>query len=455
MTETQRLASKRVTTQDLERMSAGFADDPAAQLAQNAVTRTPVNDVAVDHRIIATTTRSMSIRLDDWKVTNQQKSGRCWLFAALNLLRADARRSLNVKDFEFSQNYPMYFDKLERANYYLQSVIETARLPPDSRIVGFLNETLMGDGGQWNMATSLFKKYGAVPKEAMPETQSSADTGQLNARLKTLLRKASLELRAAAADGAAEARLDSVVERVMSQVHRVLSIHLGTPPTSVDWQWIDDAQQFTRVGKLSPQEFLAKYTQLNLDDFICLLDDPRREHPKGGTLTVQYLGNVAGGDRTLYLNVDIHVMKDSARAALAQGNPVWFGCDVAPQMLRAEGLWDSRLFDYDGVYGLDFALDKEQRVNSGESAMTHAMLFTGVDVLADQDGKTTRRWRVENSWGEESGDKGFYTMNDSWFDEYVFEVVVDKNTLSPELQAALAAEPLVLPAWDPMGALAR
>lgn len=454
MSETSQFAAKEVTPDHLKRMGDAFAADASAQLAQNAVTRTPINEIAVDHRVLAGSARSMSIQLDDWKVTNQKKSGRCWLFAALNLLRSDARRILNVKDFEFSQNYPMYFDKLERANYYLQSIIETAGLPQDSRIIALLNETLMEDGGQWNMAVNLFKKYGAVPQEAMPETQSSSDTAQLNTRLKTLLRKASLELRSAIADGADDARLDGMVDAVLGQIHRVLSIHLGTPPSTVDWQWTDDAKKFSRVGTISPQEFLAKYTELNLDDYICLVDDPRREHAKEGTLTVEYLGNVIGGNRTVYLNVDIQVMKDSARAALAKGEPVWFGCDVGPQMLRAEGLWDRQLFDYDGTYGLNFALDKEQRVNVGESAMTHAMLFTGVDVVTAENGVHTRRWRVENSWGEENGDKGFFTMNDSWFDQYVFEVIVDKNTLSPELQTAFEQEPTLLPAWDPMGSLA-
>ncbi|NYE95559.1 bleomycin hydrolase [Psychromicrobium silvestre] len=451
MTEQQRLATKSITIDQLADLTAGFAADPAAVLAKNAVTRTALNDLAVNHSVVASTSRTMSTRLDDWKVTNQKKSGRCWLFAALNLLRAEARQALNLKNFEFSQNYPMYFDKLERANYYLQSIIDTADRPLDDRLVVFLNESLMGDGGQWNMSSSIFKKYGAVPQEAMPETQSSSDTAQLNARLRTLLHKAALSLRGLAADGASETDLDAAVQRSITEVHRVLTIHLGTPPSSVDWQWIDDDKKFSRDGVLTPQEFLAKYTKLNLDDYVCLVEDPRREHPKGSTLSVEYLGNVIGGDATVYLNVDIQLMKDLSREALQGGSPVWFGCDVGPQMLRQDGLWDARLFDYEGVYGVDLSLDKEERVNLGESAMTHAMLFTGVDVL---DGDT-RRWRVENSWGDENADQGFYTMNDSWFDEYMFEVAVDKNKLSPELQAALAEPPIILPAWDPMGALAR
>ncbi|WP_394940013.1 aminopeptidase C [Psychromicrobium sp. YIM B11713] len=450
MSKARRITDKAITSDQLSSLNGEFSANSAAVLAQNAVTRTALNDIAVNHRVLAGSSHSMSTRLDDWKVTNQKKSGRCWLFAALNLLRAEARQILNVKNFEFSQNYPMYFDKLERANYYLQSIIETADRPLDDRLVTFLGDSLMGDGGQWNMSSSIFKKYGAVPQEAMPETQSSSDTDQMNSRLKTLLRKAALELRSAVGKGAEEAELDALVQQTIAQVHKVLTIHLGTPPSTVDWQWIDDDKKFTRAGVLSPQEFLAKYTTLNLDDYVCLVDDPRSEHPKGKTLTVEYLGNIVGGDPTVYLNVDIQLMKDLAKESLESGAPVWFGCDVGPQMLRTEGLWDAELFDYDGVYGVDLSLDKEQRVNIGESAMTHAMLFTGVDVL---DGGT-RRWRVENSWGDQGADQGFYTMNDSWFDEYMFEVAVDKNKLSPELRAALEEAPRVLPAWDPMGALA-
>lgn len=428
-----------------------FLADPSAVRAMNAVTRTALDDVALNRARQLETRLSMSHRLDDWEATNQKKTGRCWLFAALNLLRADARRILKVKNFEFSQNHAMYWDKIERANYFLDDMIELAGTEPDDRLLAFLLDALMGDGGQWNMEVSVFGKHGAVPKELMPETESSSDTGRMNANLRTQLRRGARMLRAAVADGADADELEQLKTRILADAHRILTIHLGVPPTEFEWQWNDDEREFHRAGTFTPQTFLETYTKVDLHDYVCLVDDPRPEHAKNTTLTVAHLGNVVGGDPVVYLNVGIDLIKRITAETIVAGEPVWFGCDVGPQMQRKDGLWAADLFDYAGVYGVDLSTTKEERVRFGESAMTHAMLFTGVDL---DDAGAPRRWRVENSWGAENADKGFYTMDDSWFDEYVFEVVVRKDRLPAEALAALDAQPLVLPAWDPMGALA-
>ena len=443
-------ASVALTPDVLRGLAAAFTADASAVRTQNAVTRAGLELVAVNHARQVSLSTTMSHKLDDWTVANQKKSGRCWLFAALNLFRFGARAELGVKQFEFSQSHAMFWDKLERVNYFLADVVTTAERPVDDRLVTFLLAEVIGDGGQWNMATNVFLKHGVVPKEAMPETESSGNTAVLNRSLRSLLRRGARTLRDLIADGAAPAAVDAARTQVVSDAYRILAIHLGTPPSSFDWQWRDDAGEFHRDGELTPQEFFAKYVTIPVSEYVCLVDDPRPEHPKGAALTIEHLGNVVGGDRVLYLNAEISLMKRLAMEAIVGGEPVWFGCDVSQQMLRKEGLWAADLLDLDGVYGADLSMDKEDRVRFGESLMTHAMLLTGVDVV---DG-VPRRWRVENSWGEEGGEKGFYTMEDSWFDEYVFEVAVRSSALPAEHRAALAAEPLALPAWDPMGALA-
>ncbi|WP_309072312.1 C1 family peptidase [Arthrobacter sp.] len=449
MTTSMDLTVASLTAGHLTALHESFAADPALKQKQNAIVRISVDDLAIDHQLATALSTPVSHRIDDWKVTNQKKSGRCWLFAALNLLRVGAKQTLGMKEFEFSQNYAMYFDKLERANYFLESILETTERGEDDRLVQFLLQSVLGDGGQWNMAVNIFRKYGAVPKSAMPETESSSNTSRMNRVLRSLLRRGAQELRQLRHDGDTAGQ-EQAKARIIAEVHRILTLHLGTPPLAFDWQYTDDAKSFHREGMMTPQQFLAKYTTINLDDYVCLVDDPRTEHPKGTTLTVEHLGNVVDAEPVLYLNVDIGLAKRLAKDAILDGEPVWFGCDTGPQMVRKDGIWDARLYDYAGLYDAELAMDKESRVRFGESAMTHAMLLTGVDVL---DGET-RRWRVENSWGEEAGDQGFFTMADNWFDEYVFEVVVNKGRLSPELRQALDAEPTVLPAWDPMGALA-
>jgi bleomycin hydrolase len=439
-----------LSAQDTELLRKEFSASPGYRLAQNAVTRVTVDDVAINREIINATDHSLSVLLDDWKVTNQKRSGRCWLFAGLNLLRVGAMRKMGLKDFEFSQNYAMFWDKIERANYLLEAVIETAGRDIDDRTVAFVLDSAAEDGGQWNMFVAIVRKHGLVPKAFMPETQSSSDTGRMNSVLRTVLRQGAKSVRAAASAGGVDAARAEKAE-VLRVVYRVLCIHLGTPPDHIDWQWTDKDREFHRDGVLTPQEFAAKYVDLPIDDYVCLVHDPRASSPAGRTFTVEYLGNVLGAPPVTYLNVDMSLIKDIAARALQAGEPVWFGCDVGKMMSNEYGVWDANLYDLPSVYDTAFTLDKADRLVFHETQMTHAMLFTGVDLL---DG-APRRWRVENSWGSDKGKDGFYTMNDSWFDEYVFEIAARRDALPEALRGALDTEPIVLPAWDPMGSLAR
>jgi bleomycin hydrolase len=296
------------------------------------------------------------------------------------------------------------------------------------------------------MFVALVRKHGLVPKTAMPETESSSATAQLNDSLRKLLRQGARDLRKL--DGIEARRAHK--QELLTTIHRVLSIHLGTPPQKFLWQWKDSDKAFHRDGWTTPAEFAAEYVTLPVDEYVCIVHDPRESSPTGKTFTVDYLGNVIDAPPVVYLNVEIDLMKQLAQDAIVGGEPVWFGCDVGKQMNADLGYWDAKLYDYGAVYDTEFSLDKAERLLHHETLMTHAMLFTGVDLV---DGKP-RRWRVENSWGDEKADNGFWTMNDSWFAEHVFEIAVRRSALPAELQAKFDDAPIVLPAWDPMGALA-
>jgi len=436
-----------LTPDDLASLRTDFVANRAYRITQNAVTKVGILDVALDRDVVTGTDHSVSHLIDDWKVTNQKKSGRCWLFAGLNLLRVGAMSAMNVKDFEFSQNHIMFWDKLERANYYLNAIVETRDREVDDRTVAHLLGSVADDGGQWNMFVSLVGKHGLVPQSVMPETQSSSETARMNGILRKVLREGAMTLREL--DGGDDV-LDKARTEILGVVHRILSVHLGTPPERFDWQWTDKDRKFHRDGMLTPVEFAARYATLPIEEYACLVHDPRATSPYGRTFTVDYLGNVVGGPAVTYLNVEMELLKRLAQEQLVGGEPVWFGCDVGQQMSLDLGLWDAALYDYGSIYDHEFAMGKADRLVYRESLMTHAMLFTGVDVI---DG-VPRRWRVENSWGDEKGVKGYWTMNDSWFDEYVFEIAVPRRLLPPELAERLDDDPIVLPAWDPMGSLA-
>jgi bleomycin hydrolase len=435
----------------LQSLQASFGASPTYRLAQNAVTRHSVDDIALNNRVVFAADHTFSTVLDDWAVTDQKQTGRCWMFAGLNLLRFAARRVFGVKEFEFSQNHLMFWDKIERANYFFEAIAESADRDVDDRTVAFLLDQPLSDGGQWNMFINLVRKHGLLPKALMPETDSSSSSRRMNGVLRSKLREGARSLREMHARGASIDDLRALKHDYLRVVHRILSIHLGTPPEKFTFQWRDTGGGFHRLPDLTPQAFAAHAVDLPLDDYVCLVHDPRPANPPGRTYTVQYLGNVVGGQRVIYLNVQMGLMKSIAQRTLEAGEPVWFGCDVGKQMRRDLGLMDRDLYELGALYETSFELSKAQRLEYGDTQMTHAMLFTGVDVL---DG-TPRRWRVENSWGSEPGQKGFFTMNDSWFDEYMFEIAARKEYLPADLQAALEVEPIVLPPWDPMGALAR
>lgn len=439
---------KPLDSQKLTDLQDRFAASPSNRLAMNAVTVSGINKVAKNYDRARLLQRRFSTIIDNGPATSQKRSGRCWLFSSLNVARFVAKKNLGLKKFEFSQNYAMYFDKLERVNYFLQDVqaLVAQGQENDSRLIQFLLADVMGDGGQWTMAMNIYTKYGAVPQDLFPETESSQNTGEMNSQLRSVLRQAVAHMYEQ------PDRSDDIVRNALAAAHRILTIHLGTPPTQFDWEWTDEDGNFHRDGILTPQEFWKKYVDAGLEDYVCLVDDPRQEHPKGKMIGIEHLGNVVGGTPTAYVNVDTQFMKDCVKKILTeQGIPVWFGADCRPMMDREAGAWATDMFEYGRVYDFDFTMDKEERVRYGESAMNHAMAFAGVDL--DDQGQP-RRWRVENSWGTDIADNGYFTMDDPWFDQYVYEVAVPKSMLPSDYQKALEEEPIMLPAWDPMGALA-
>ena len=437
-----------ITKKQIDKMRKEFKGDSSARVAQNAVTSNNLSSVTLRRDLVQEIDFTFSTKLDEWKATNQKSSGRCWLFATLNLFRPGTMKKMNVKEFEFSQAHIHFWDKFERSNHFLEAIIETSGRPVDDRTIHFLLSDPIGDGGQWNMAMNLIRKHGLVPKSAYPESNSSSSTRWMNSILKDILRSSASEIRGILDSGGSENEARTHKESRMEDIWRVLCIHLGTPPESFDWQWRDKDKEFHRRGEVTPQQFADEFVDVDWEEYVCIVNDPRNEYYQ--TYTVDYLQNVAGGPPVVYLNVPSDEMKSITQEILEDGLPVWMGCDVGKQMDRKRGLWDANLFETNELYGVDYGMSKADRLRYGQTMMTHAMLFTGVDVY---EGKP-RRWRVENSWGDDSGQKGFYTMNDNWYDEHMFEIASPKKYLTERMIKGLETVPIVLEAWDPMGSLA-
>lgn len=445
------MSNTHISTDDLHQFHTHFHADPKNRLAMNAVAKNGIHAVTVNRDVVMNTDHTFSHMLKSNDITAQNASGRCWCFAGLNLFRVESMKALGLEKFELSQVYTMFWDKLEKSNYFLETILQTLEEPVDGRLLMFLLQNPIQDGGQWDMFVNLIKKYGVVPKTVMPETESSGNSRFMNALITTKLREFAAELRHLHQKGTPEAGLRQRKTEQLNVVYRMLCIHLGEPPREFYWQWRDKDNNFHRNGRISPQTFFEQYSHFALDETVCLIHCPTPDKPFNRMYTIQYLGNVIEGHIVRYLNVDISVFKKAAVDMLKDGKPVWFGCDVGKMLERDLGIMDMNLHDYELTYGVPFQADKAERVMYGQSLMTHAMVFTGVDL--DEAGNP-RKWRVENSWGDKIGDKGFLVMSDAWFDEYMYEVVVEQQYVPAELRQIFTTPPTVLPPWDPMGALA-
>jgi len=385
------------------------------------------------------------------KVTNQKASGRCWGFAGLNLMRLSLAEKYNLKDFEFSQNYFIFCDKLEKSNYFLESILKTFDESYDSRLMMHLLSEPVQDGGQWDMFVNLIEKYGVLPQSVMPESFQSSQSRMMNGFLTRKLREFAWMLRKKNEKGAKLTELRKEKEEMLTTIYSMLCIFLGNPPESFNWQVRDKDKKFIRFTNLTPLDFYKKHVEIKLKDKVCLIHAPMSNKQMNELYTVSYLGNVIDGDIIKYANVEMAVIKRASVKSLKNNEAVWFGCDVGKMYHSDLGVMDVDLYDYESVLGTEFKMDKGTRLEYGDSLMTHAMLFTGVDIVKNQPTK----WRVENSWGEKGGNKGYFLMTDKWFDEYNFEVVVDKKYLPKRIIALFEKEPIALDPWDPMGSLAK
>ena len=413
---------------------------------------------------------NVKVPLEGGPITNQRSSGRCWLFASTNVLRVPLMKRYNLDDFELSQSYLFYYDKLEKANWFLEQMVDTAGEDLSGRLVQQLLGDLISDGGQWDMVYNLVEKYGLVPQSLYPDSWNAKNSSVLNTVLKTKLREFGLKLRKIALDSdeSPSSFISGNKIRMMTEVQKIMTLFLGAPPNPTakfTWQF-NDKDGKAREVTTTPREFakdISISTNLSnlqymgvgsagaIESMISLVHDPRNEPMS--LLTVSRLGNIVGGRGVSYVNVGMHTLKNACVKMLRAGVPVFFGCDVGKFSDKTTGIMDLDLFEYDVGIGTTLRqMTKAERLLAGESLMTHAMVLTAVHV--DDSTDKPVRWRVQNSWGSDAGSKGWFVMTDAWMDEFCYQAVIDPKFVSKEVTDVLDQEPIVLPLWDPMGSLA-
>ena len=434
-----------------DKLYAAYEANPKFAAMENAISHNGLLTSLEKRSSAVENTPVFSLDLTKDKVSDQKASGRCWMFAALNTFRHKMIAGFQLEDFELSQAHTFFWDKYEKSNWFLEQVLATADQELTSRKVKFLLDTPQQDGGQWDMVVSLFEKYGVVPKSVYPESISSSNSRELNQILNKLLRQDAQILRELVAEGANSADLQAKKEELLQGVFNFLAMNLGLPPRQFDFSYRDKDNNFHSESGLTPQVFFKKYVDLKLDDYVSIINAPTVDKPYGKSYTVEMLGNVVGSKPVRYLNVEMDRLKELAIAQMQAGETVWFGSDVGQSSNRKAGIMADGMYDFTSSMDIQLTQDKAGRLDYSESLMTHAMVLTGVDL---DENEKAKKWKVENSWGEKVGDKGYFVASDAWMDEYTYQIVVRKEFLTEAELAAYEAEPIVLAPWDPMGALA-
>ena len=439
--------AKNISLSAIKSFKNKFLRNNKNTASRNALIKNDLANVALNWENFSQINHNFSNLIKkELPATNQKASGRCWGFAGLNLMRLQVVDSLNLNTFEFSQNYFMFWDKLEKANYFLENIIKSRNESYESRLITHLLKAPVQDGGQWDMFVNLIDKYGAVPKDVMPETNHSSKSGAMNYILTHKLREFASILRKKP-----EKNSGAIKKDMMEIIYNLLAMFLGQPPDVINWSTRNKNNKHIVISDMTPIDFLKKYGDINIKDKVCLIHAPMNNKKFNTMYTVEYLGNVVEGKMIKYLNTDIKELKNSAMNSIKNNEAVWFGCDVGKRFSRDMGVLDMGIYDYENVFQTSFNMNKQARLEYGDSEMTHAMLLTGVDIKK----RNSTKWKIENSWGTKSGNQGYMMMTDEWFDEYTYEVVIDKKYLNKKLLKYLDMEPIALAPWDPMGALAR
>lgn len=435
-----------ISDEMMRQIKQSYQETSADKAIRNAIGNNDIRKLALNQDNLKGMDTHFSIKVNTKGITDQKSSGRCWLFTGLNVMRAKAIAKHGLGSFEFSQTYPFFFDQLEKANLFLQGIIDTGSKPMNDKMVEWLFNHPLSDGGTFTGVADIVGKYGLVPKEVMPETNSSENTARMANLIALKLREQGLQLRDLMAKGTKPAALEKAKTEMLATIYRMLVLNLGVPPTEFTWTQTNAKGEPVETATYTPLSFLKKYGDENLiDNYVMLMNDPSREYYK--CYEIDFDRHRYDGKNWTYVNLPIEDIKEMAVTSLKDSTMMYFSCDVGKFLNSERGLLDVKNYDYESLMGTTFGMDKKQRIQSFASGSSHAMTLMAVDL--DQTGKPVK-WMVENSWGATSGYKGHLIMTDEWFDEYMFRLVVETKYVTPKALDVLKQKPIRLPAWDPM-----
>jgi len=433
-----------LTGEDIIQMRSALMMDTHTRTMYNAVTNNNIKELALNRDLLQQSNEVFSHKIKTKGITNQKSSGRCWLFAGLNIMRPAVIERYKLNKFEFSQNYLAFWDKMEKANCFLEYIIEFRDRDPLDREMEIILRSPFGDGGWWKYVVELIEKYGVVPKEIMPETNSSSNTGMMNKIISRKLRADAVMLRDLHRQGRSVEELHAEKKKMLTEIYRMLVINLGEPPTEFKYRFEDRDSVVSSMKTYTPKSFFEKFVGVDLNEYVNIFNDPTKEY--GNHYMLRLSRNIYDGYDINYANVEIEKLKDVAMKSILDDEPVWFACDVGKDQSNKHGLMAMDIYDYSSIYNTSLDMTKAERALYRESAPNHAMVFIGVDI---DDGKPVK-WLVENSWGPDKGNDGRWSLYDTWFDNHVYNVIVKKKFVPKDILKIYELDPVILPPWDPM-----
>ena len=429
-----------LTPSILDELARSCVDDAQLKAAQNALAQVSGQTIMRNWERIVSIDTFFSLRLKDQRITDQKETGRCWMFSGLNILRPIVAKALHCDDIELSQSYLYFFEKLERSNLYLNSIIATKDKPYTDRTVEFLLKASVQDGENWRGFVDLVSKYGVVPQEVMPETYSSSNSQHVIEVLSLKLKQAAVRIR----HESSLERIAEIKKQALKDLYRILAMNFGLPPQTFEWRYMKNDTSLSAYKTYTPSQFFRETVGNALDDYYALYSIPTLSFDKKYEIDMDRI--VQGQPNMYFVNCPLNTIKELAKSSLLDSSAVWFGCDVGRESNQESGLMTPRIFDYESFYGMDFSLSRQELFETYSSSPTHNMVFTGIDIV---DGKV-RKWLVENSWGDKSGKRGYFLMLDDWFDQYVQVIVVRKKYIPMPILELFDSPAETLPPWDPM-----
>ena len=437
--------SGQLNEETIKSIRASFKNTPTNTALLNAITHNDIKKLAETRSNDGAINHFFSNKVKVSGITNQKSSGRCWLYTGLNTIRPIVQEKYNIANFEFSQTYNFFWDQFEKSNLFLEVAIATAHKPLDDREVEWLFKNVIGDGGQWTTFADNVMKYGLVPTSAMPDTYQSEKTAMMSKLLRRKLREDGLKIRAITLSKMSEEAKVNAKNEMLVDIYRILVLSMGEPPVDFTWQYKDKDGNISEAKSYTPKEYYNELVGVDLNDYVMFMNDPVKEYNK--LYEVQYDRNLVEGGNWKYINLTNDKIKEFAKRSILGNEGMYFSCDVGKQLNSKKGILDVNNYNYNDLMGVDFGMDKKQRIQTFESGSSHGMALVGVNVLPDG---TIDKWLLENSWGADKGNKGYLTMTDAWFDEYMFRLVIHKKYIDKDVLKIMKQKPTMLPPWDPM-----